>query len=401
MTPVCLCLGVFSLSLFSPTYRFDLPMFLCRTSGDFIAKYIMDDSYGGWPLKGRIGRYDSGFYDCGSGAYAIFHTTVSSLTGPPGFSLIGQLRSLLGPSDIVSRDFSSMIKPESLSHLGPLPTRWAQPVVPDTGVVDDMLFSVFSPITHDFSVEPVVAGVPLPMAPVDPDDGSLNLGSSLNRSFSRSLSNTSVQSEGTFYSAADSPTDQALVLRHSPTMGRRFGREGPFVATNPHPRIGGSIGSCACYCTTYQESDFASPLRQFGLPLHHPRFLEWVGAPESARLLNRAPGTCIRYLSRVQSIDAVRHLHCDACLMTSNLNILDQYVLCLQGTATKLLELTLALHEFPSAAVAWVAPVPRVGRASIHMEALDLWRSPLDSVELTRDSTHSDILLAGPTACTP
>ena len=29
----------------------------------------------------------------------------------------------------------------------------------------------------------------------------------------------------------------------------------------------------------------------------------------------------------------------DACLMTSNLNVLDQYVLCLQGTASKLLEL--------------------------------------------------------------
>ena len=49
--------------------------------------------------------------------------------------------------------------------------------------------------------------------------------------------------------------------------------------------------------------------------------------------------------------------------MTSNLNILDQYVLCLQGTATKLLELTLHRRDFPSAAVVVAAPLPRVRRA--------------------------------------
>ena len=141
---------------------------------------------------------------------------------------------------------------------------------------------------------------------------------------------------------------------------------------------------------TYRDLDFASP--QFGLPLHHPRFLEWVGAPESARLLDRDPDAWIWLLSRVQTIDATRQLHRDACLMTSNLNVLDQYVLCLQRTLTK-------LHEFPSAAVASAAPVPRVGRASIHMEAMGLWRSPLDPVELTWNSTHSNILLTGPTAC--
>ena len=105
-----------------------------------------------------------------------------------------------------------MIKPESLSQLGPLPTGWAQPLVPDTGVVNDISPSVVSPIAHDFSMEPVVAGVPLLLAPVDPDDGSLNLGSSLNWSFCRLLSHTSVQPDGTFYSATDSTTDQAPVL---------------------------------------------------------------------------------------------------------------------------------------------------------------------------------------------
>ena len=52
--------------------------------------------------------------------------------------------------------------------------------------------------------------------------------------------------------------------------------------------------------------------------------------------------------------------------MTYNLNILDQYVLCLQGTATKLLELTLGQHDFHET----VTPLPRVRWAAIHMEAM-------------------------------
>ena len=47
-------LGVFSLSLFCLTDRFDSPVFLCRTCEDSIVKYIMDDSYGGWPLKAAL-----------------------------------------------------------------------------------------------------------------------------------------------------------------------------------------------------------------------------------------------------------------------------------------------------------------------------------------------------------
>ena len=75
----------------------------------------------------------------------------------------------------------------------------------------------------------------------------------------------------------------------------------------------------------------------------------------------------IRLLSHAQSVDAAHKLHRDVVLMTSNLNILDQYVLCLQGTATKILELALDKNEFPSAAVATAAPLPRVRCAADHM----------------------------------
>ena len=58
--------------------------------------------------------------------------------------------------------------------------------------------------------------------------------------------------------------------------------------------------------------------------------------------------------------------------MTSNLNVLDQYVICLQEMASKLLELTMGCHDFPSRVMESAAPVPRVCRASIHMEAMGI-----------------------------
>ena len=64
--------------------------------------------------------------------------------------------------------------------------------------------------------------------------------------------------------------------------------------------------------------------------------------------------------------------------MTTNLNVLDQYVLCLQGTASKILELSLGSRDFPSAAVAAGAGGPRIRWAVVQMEAMVLWRPSLD-----------------------
>ena len=63
--------------------------------------------------------------------------------------------------------------------------------------------------------------------------------------------------------------------------------------------------------------------------------------PESASLLEMGPGIWLHSLSRDQAMDATLQLHKDVCLMTTNLDVLDQYVLCLQGTASKILELGL------------------------------------------------------------
>ena len=65
-------------------------------------------------------------------------------------------------------------------------------------------------------------------------------------------------------------------------------------------------------------------------------------------------------LSRDQAMDAALQLHKDVCLMTTNLDVLEQYVLCLQGTASKILELGLGPRGFPSKEVAAGAMRPRV-----------------------------------------
>ena len=79
-------------------------------------------------------------------------------------------------------------------------------------------------------------------------------------------------------------------------------------------------------------------------------------------------------------MDAAIQLHRDVCLMATNLDILDQYALSLQGTASKILELGFNFRGFSSAEVAAGALGPRVRCASVQMEAMGLWRPSLDPV---------------------
>ena len=82
------------------------------------------------------------------------------------------------------------------------------------------------------------------------------------------------------------------------------------------------------------------------MPLNHPRFLEWVGTPDTAWLLEMSPGHWCDTLSRDRALTAAMQLHKDACLMKSNLDILDQYALALHGTASTIL-LVLLLEITP------------------------------------------------------
>ena len=124
--------------------------------------------------------------------------------------------------------------------------------------------------------------------------------------------------------------------------------------------------------------DHDPPEGGIGVPLNHPRFLEWLGAPELAWLLEMSPGQWCDTLSRDQAMTASMRLHRDACLMKTNLDILDQYALALHGTASKILQKT-------------VGGGPRARRASVHMEALGLWRPSMDPVQFKTSQAKTSI----------
>ena len=92
----------------------------------------------------------------------------------------------------------------------------------------------------------------------------------------------------------------------------------------------------ACSTLAFGSAVLRTDRRTMCNPLANMDYL----CTESARLLDQGPSVWLQSLYREQAIDAARQLHQDMCLMTTNLNILDQYVLCLQGMASKILELS-------------------------------------------------------------
>ena len=71
-------------------------------------------------------------------------------------------------------------------------------------------------------------------------------------------------------------------------------REGPFDAgatpmdTEDSPLISTGMPGCPYRMTSYTGTALVDADATYGLQLHHPRFLEFIGAPESERLLNHS-----------------------------------------------------------------------------------------------------------------
>ena len=84
-----------------------------------------------------------------------------------------------------------------------------------------------------------------PLATLVPDVSSPAVASTCCHLNRRLLAPDSVQSDGSFYSATDSPTGQAPAMHPAPTFDPSLCREGPFKAANSHPHIGDDKGGCA------------------------------------------------------------------------------------------------------------------------------------------------------------
>ena len=71
---------------------------------------------------------------------------------------------------------------------------------------------------------------------------------------------------------------------------RDISREGPFDAsatpmdTEDSPLISTGLPGCPYRMTSYTGTALSDADETYGLQLHHPRFLEFIGAPESARI---------------------------------------------------------------------------------------------------------------------
>ena len=77
----------------------------------------------------------------------------------------------------------------------------------------------------------------------------------------------------------------------------------------------------------------------FGLQLHHPRFLEFVGAPRSARLLCHSLTCGVDQVGKEQAMAAAVNLQRDAGIMLSNLQILSQFAMSLSRMSSEMMDL--------------------------------------------------------------
>ena len=133
----------------------------------------------------------------------------------------------------------------------------------------------------------------------------------------------------------EGPFDVHRVMHRpdTPLRSRQDGQGWPFRITSYDMKI--------------EDSGF-SP--EYGVQLHDPRFLEYVGAPESARLLSRDPEYWVEHMWREKTISAALQLQHDAGLIL-NVQILQQLVTALHGVSANVMGAVRGHQPFPTQAM--------------------------------------------------
>ena len=135
------------------------------------------------------------------------------------------------------------------------------------------------------------------------------------------------------------------------------------------PLLEMGLPGCPYLFTSYSGQPFSDGNPAFGLQLHHLRFLEVVGAPESACLLYRSRTFWVDQLGEEQAMAAVVNLQRDAGIMLSNLQILSQFATSLHRMSSEMMVLGIGQMVFPQAEVADLSPAPWAARAAKYMSA--------------------------------
>ena len=161
------------------------------------------------------------------------------------------------------------------------------------------------------------------------------------------------------------------------------------LETSSHPEVGSSafapsmdmedsplretgLPGCPFRFMPYNGQPFADGNPAFGLQLHHPRFLEFVGAEVGSPLV---PLTHVLGRStKDQAMAAAVNLQRDAGIMLSNLQILLQFATLLSHMSYEMMDLGIGQMVFPHDEVAGLSPAQRAARAAKYMSAMGMWR---------------------------
>ena len=142
------------------------------------------------------------------------------------------------------------------------------------------------------------------------------------------------------------------------------------------PLILNSLPGCQYRMTSYDDRDSRVDLDPaYGIHLHDPHMMEYMGAPESARLLGRTPEYWLEHMGRERTVAAARRLHHDASLIMTNVQVMAQFVTGLNRTASEVMRVVYDKEPFPTDEIQYVTPVRRVRRAAHYMAAKGLWPS--------------------------
>ena len=192
-----------------------------------------------------------------------------SIPTPPGFHLI------VRPGD-TPEPVSSPLMFDSLPEL----PGW-YPATHTMDVRDGPTLS--SPISPIACVSPGVSAICMTSSSSVVSDGDAGLLAALLGPPSFRLPQQKTGSpELSSSSAMDVPASRIQRGSLRPVPRWRQTREGPFLSEISPSDAAGFGHGCAFRSTMYRSTDYAQPSGKYGLPLHHPRFLEWIGTPKSA-----------------------------------------------------------------------------------------------------------------------
>ena len=150
-------------------------------------------------------------------------------------------------------------------------------------------------------------------------------------------------------------------------------REGSFDAyaclmdTADSPLVTTGLPGCPYRITSYTGTAVADTNPAFGMQLYHPWFLEFIGAPESARLLYHSPTFWVDRLGEEDAMAAAVNLQPDTYIILSNLQILLQFVTSLHRMSCEMMTRGMGHVVFPSQEIADLSTAPRAPRAAKYM----------------------------------